>query len=105
MKTKEMIAVMQAFIDGEEIQCKRLGSSESDWFNYSNGNKPAWNWSDFEYRVKPRSRYLNVYANHPVVTSWKPSLEEAERVRHRMCIGYLEDKQDGSVPVFHLLKS
>lgn len=101
MNTKEMIAVMQAYDEGGTIQM-RFADYKSDWGPCP---IPIWNWSDFEYRVQPAPRYLNVYAGHPVATSWKPSLEEAERVRHSLCIGYLEDKQDGTDPVFHPLKS
>lgn len=99
MNTKEMIAVMQAFVDGERIE---MLWTDGSW---RENPKPFWDWANRQYRVKPAPRYLNVYAGHPVATSWKPSLEEAERIRHNLCIGYLEDKQDGTAPVFHPLKS
>ena len=57
MTTTEMIAVLQAFERGEVIEYRpknsqRWGSAE-----------PIWNFSQFDYRVKPKPRewWLNVY--------------------------------------------
>ena len=57
MTTTEMIAVLQAFERGEVIEYRpknsqRWGSAE-----------PIWNFSQFDYRVKPNPRewWLNVY--------------------------------------------
>jgi hypothetical protein len=49
MSTKEMIAVMQAFDDGKVIQFK------GDLGTWQDCN-PSWNWSEYEYRVKPEPR-------------------------------------------------
>lgn len=48
MTTEEKIEVMQAFLDGKEIQHadKRSGV----WMSARN---PSWNWADNEYRIKP----------------------------------------------------
>jgi len=51
MDTKEMIAVMQAAIDGKPIQYRRKG--DIDWKVAS----PHWNWDGCEYRVKPEPKY------------------------------------------------
>lgn len=101
MNTKEMIAVMQAYDEGKTIQV-RFADYESDWGPCP---KPIWNWNDFEYRIKPEPRYLNVYCGKAVYTLWQSTLESAKSHRQPFCIGYLEDKQDGTAPVFHPLKS
>ena len=55
MKTiKEMIEVMQAYERGEQIEsiCKIKNAL---WYECNN---PIWNWSDFDYRVKPNKKYI-----------------------------------------------
>lgn len=49
MTTKEQIEVMQAYIDGKEIQFKDEFSI--DWIDLD--SSPSWNWVDNEYRIKP----------------------------------------------------
>ena len=48
MTTQEMIAVMQAAVEGKEIESKSLNEGEWKVNPY-----PMWKWSDFDYRVKP----------------------------------------------------
>lgn len=48
-RTKEMIAVMQAYVDGKNIEIKhKLGDS----WSYTNGGLPNWNWYAVDYRVR-----------------------------------------------------
>lgn len=49
-QTRERIAVMQAWAEGEEIECC---DRNDEWKPCLS---PAWNWVDFEYRVKPKPR-------------------------------------------------
>ena len=51
--TKEMIEVMQAYEEGAQIQIKPSYTTE-----LSDTNIPWWNWSDFDYRVKPKKSYV-----------------------------------------------
>jgi len=47
-QTREQIKVMQAFVDGKDIERKF-----KDWsVAWSNSNPPAWNWLHLDYRVK-----------------------------------------------------
>ena len=46
-QTKEAIRVMQAYVDGNEVEFK-WGSM--DW---NSTDKPEWNWSAYDYRIKP----------------------------------------------------
>ena len=56
-ETKKAIEVMQAFVDGKDIQYRPIDAS--DWRVYRHTNPPArichvtWSWSDYDYRVKP----------------------------------------------------
>ena len=46
-QTKEAIKVMQAFVDGKELQVlDPVGKWES-------ANSPRWGWDDTQYRIKP----------------------------------------------------
>lgn len=58
--TEEMIAVMQAYADGKEIE---LLNSTGKWrtvsapsWNWEEANKPMWNWVDFDYRIKKQPK-------------------------------------------------
>ena len=54
--TKEMAEIMLAFERGEQIEfiSKNLRNS-ADWTTMT--QEPKWNWSDFDYRVKPKPKY------------------------------------------------
>jgi hypothetical protein len=45
-QTKEAIKVMQAFVDGKEVQSMYDGK-------WSLVHVPRWNWDDTQYRIKP----------------------------------------------------
>lgn len=52
--TAEMIAVMQAYLDGKEIQYRRVTCSPpSIWFDWDTNRIPDWSWGYHDYRVKP----------------------------------------------------
>ena len=54
MKTiAEMIAVMQAYEDGKEIEYYSEVCSE-----WKKATTPAWNWYTTDYRVKPEPEYI-----------------------------------------------
>lgn len=46
-----MVAVMNAAKEGKEIQRRCAGDK-----GWNDASRPAWNWVDFEYRVKPEPR-------------------------------------------------
>lgn len=56
----EKIAVMQAALEGKQIQTKAIESKE--WIDVTYIN-PTWNWQECDYRVKPESRrvWVNFY--------------------------------------------
>lgn len=58
-ETKQAILVMQAFVDGKEIevmQLKRLG-------RYYVTGHPTWDWSEYDYRIKPEPRVFYIAEN------------------------------------------
>ena len=76
--TKEMIEVMQAYERGEQIQIK---SEKKDcWDDICN---PVWDWGTFDYRVKPKTKYI------PFDTA--EEFLVAQRVRGEI----IEDKESG----------
>lgn len=48
-----MIAVMQAYEDGKEIQLRLLTDSK-----YYDCKNPGWNWDNYDYRVKKEPEYV-----------------------------------------------
>lgn len=52
--TKEKMEVMQAFLDGREIEMAKYGVA---WEPVP--VNPSWNWRDFSYRVKPEKPSIN----------------------------------------------
>lgn len=60
MNTKEKIAVMQAFMEGKEIQVSTRHSAEWKRLTWM----PEWDWTSYNYRIKPEPKfvYVNVYS-------------------------------------------
>lgn len=56
MTTKEKIKVMQAFIDGKQIQC--MPKNGTDWHNVIVPD-PTWDWERWDFRVKPELEYIS----------------------------------------------
>ena len=78
MTTKEMIEVMQAYDRGEQIE--RRDRCGNNWFL---APIPSWDWVQYEYRVKPKPKYV------PFDTP--EEFLEAQRVHGEV----LEDKENG----------
>lgn len=51
--TKEKIAIMQAYVDGKEIEFKPQFSD-----NWETCKEPVWNWHECSYRVKKKIHYF-----------------------------------------------
>ena len=61
---------------------------------------PCWD-EEEQYRRKPQSRYLGVYAC-PQFDSVQPAwLDRIPNLGNKMLVCYLEDKQDGTPYIFH----
>ena len=61
MTEQEMIDVLQAHIDGKQIQYRRVNMG-GEWAN----EKPYWDFDHFDYRVKPEPLecWVNFYDNN-----------------------------------------
>lgn len=55
VSTEKMIELMKAYLEGKTIQCKKVTNND-DWYDWYDCN-PAWDWTNFEYRVKPEPTY------------------------------------------------
>ena len=53
MTTAEMINVMLAYEIGEQIEY--MGKKDSEWLPLF--HDPYWDWTQFEYRIKPKPTY------------------------------------------------
>ncbi len=47
-ETRDKIAIMQAWLSGQAVQCCRVGGGE--WRDIEG---PGWDWVGFKYRIKP----------------------------------------------------
>ena len=60
-ETKKAIEVMQAFVDGAEIEVRYFGlfnderdQVASEWQKFTGSAEPLFNWDSAEYRIKPQ---------------------------------------------------
>ena len=77
-ETKERIAVMQAYVDGKQIQVE---SSDSKWADVP---EPSWSING-NYRIKPEPKYRPF---KDVEECWQ------EMLKHEP-FGWIKDKEDG----------
>lgn len=73
MTTEEMIKVMKAFTEGKTIQCKENGRDA--WYDCS----PAWDWANYEYRIKPELTYRPYHSDEEMLDDIK---KRAEGIQH-----------------------
>ena len=99
-QTKEAIRVMQAYVDGKEVEFK-WGSM--DW---NSTDKPEWNWSAYDYRIKPTAKLRPWTADEVPLGAWMRNksvqydrwiivhLQYSSRNREEWCKNY-EHSTDG----------
>lgn len=85
-ETAEAIKVMQAFVDGEEIQlCEPLSKLDSqvNWRDLT--GEPGWVWHKFQYRIapKPREFWITIEPPGETLTAWsqKPQNVNGETIK------------------------
>lgn len=61
MKTEQMIEVMQAYCNGEQIEYKERVCDHEEWETLE--NVPTWDWYNFDYRVKTEVKIYRPYKN------------------------------------------
>ena len=77
-ETKERIAVMQAYVDGKQIQVE---SSDSKWADVP---EPSWSING-NYRIKPEPKYR----------PFKDADECWQEMQKHQPFGWIKDKNDG----------
>ena len=50
-ETKKAIEVMQAYVDGKEIERRWVAKEEDEW---RSTETPNWFWNTHDYRIKPQ---------------------------------------------------
>ena len=71
-QTKEAIAVMQAYVDGKEVQYlgKKWDSKESFKQDWCYTLSPLWNWEHYDYRIKPTATLRPWTADEVPLGAW-----------------------------------
>ena len=84
-QTKEAIRVMQAYVDGNEVEFKWMSK---DW---NSTDKPEWNWSDDDYRIKPTAKLRPWTADEVPLGAWMRSKRNPQ---DRVLIGWVSVQAD-----------
>ena len=71
-ETKEAIRVMQAFVDGNEVEYER---PDGIWTIINN---PCWNWNSQEYRIKPAATIRPWTADEVPLGAWMRKVPNGE---------------------------
>ena len=75
LSTHEQIVVMQAFVDGKEVEVEMQGSGKV-WIL---ADRPRWDWYTFNYRIKVEPKEMwAVYSEEGVYCGDLQTKEEAE---------------------------
>ncbi len=73
-QTKEAIRVMQAYVDGKEVQCL---APNKEWIATDH---PSWNFPSYTYRIKPTATLRPWTADEvPVGAQTRSKLKPSER--------------------------
>ena len=78
-QTKEAIRVMQAFVDGKEVEYER---PDGIWTIINN---PCWNWNSQEYRIKPTATIRPWTADEVPLGAWM-RVKDSPKVGQRIMI-------------------
>jgi hypothetical protein len=62
-QTKKAIRIMQAFVDGKEVEFMSDGKWESI-------NNPSWNWTNYFYRINPTAKLRPWTADEVPLGAW-----------------------------------
>lgn len=86
MSTNEMIAVMQAYANGEAIEV-----SDKDADDWSEIKHPLWDWCNFEYRAKPKTDAALWYWEFKMSDGWHISQTRMTRAQAQAFVGQSVD--------------
>jgi hypothetical protein len=75
-ETKEAIRIMQAWVDGKEIQTIYAGV-------WRLASTPRWDWDDTEYRIKPTATLRPWTADEVPLGAW---MRKKQDITHRWAV-------------------
>ena len=84
-QTIEAIRIMQAYVDGKEVEFKWMSK---DW---NSTDKPEWNWSAYDYRIKPTETLRPWTADEVPLGAWMRSKHNPQ---DRMLIYWVNSQSD-----------
>ena len=84
-QTIEAIRIMQAFVDGNEVEFKWMSK---DW---NSTDKPEWNWSAYDYRIKSTATLRPWTADEVPLGAWMRSKHNPQ---DRMLIYWVNSQAD-----------
>ena len=84
-QTLEAIRIMQAFVDGKEVEFKWMSK---DW---DSTDKPEWNWEHYDYRIKPTATLRPWTADEVPLGAWMRSKHNPQ---DRMLIYWVNSQSD-----------
>ena len=71
-ETRNAIRVMQAFVDGKEVQHlgKKWNPGELLKPDWCDTHEPLWNWEHYDYRIKPTAKLRPWTADEVPLGAW-----------------------------------
>jgi hypothetical protein len=84
-QTIEAIRVMQAYVDGKEVEFKWMSM---DW---NSTDKTEWNWSAYDYRIKPTATLRPWTADEVPLGAW---IRFKDKPQDRHLLGWVSGQAD-----------
>lgn len=100
MTTKEKIEVMQAYLDGKQIQITNRGGK--DWGAVV--TNPVWDWQVFDYRIKPKEEPVRMTNRQLAEWVGKGNGEWLAIMGVHSDFGYVKGKEDLEVSSDFLIR-
>ena len=91
MTITEMTEVMEAFENGEKIQCCDKGIS-GDWCDTEN---PVWDFSSYDYRIKPENKEKAYAVTNEMIEDFKKRFSVKDWPNHSMPLIWLRENCTG----------
>lgn len=88
-QTIETIRVMDASINGMEVESKLIGTY--DWVLDKN---PSWNWLNYDYRIKPTAKLRPWTADEVPLGAW---IRFKDKPQDRHLLGWVSGQADRDI--------
>lgn len=92
-QTKEAIRIMQAYVDGKEVEYlgKKWDSKESFKQDWCYTLTPLWNWEHYDYRIKPTAKLRSWTADEVPLGAW---MRFKRNPQDRVLLGWVSVQSD-----------